>query len=221
MRRISARHCADWFAGSRTLQAIAYWHSKRGTPVAKRPRTRRALSHHAEGHRPWWGGERIRTSTYDFVPTKSTPRTAIIDSRRKGQQTFWRKYGIGEMACLESNNTTHWKAGSSRCFAGQSNRPGRGRLVRRDLMVEDSSVDKLVRRTKSPHAFGYAFPRSAQQESLSRRSIRRINAVWNSGSTSVTALDNGLKSGSGGHAKRIRPYVPSSSPANERASLSG
>ena len=34
-------------------------------------------------------------------------------------------------------------------------------------MAEDLSVDKLVRTTKSPHACGYAFPRSAQQESLS------------------------------------------------------
>jgi hypothetical protein len=43
------------------------------------------------------------------------PNTATIDSRRKGQRTFWQNDGIGAIACLESNNS-----------AAQTNRPRRG-----------------------------------------------------------------------------------------------
>jgi hypothetical protein len=39
---------ADWFAGSRTLQAIAYWHSKEGHLLPSVP--------------AWWGAERIYTA---------------------------------------------------------------------------------------------------------------------------------------------------------------
>ena len=163
MRRISARHRADWFAGSRTLQAIAYWHSKRGTPVAKRPRTRRALSHHAEGHRPWWGGERIRTSTYDFVQPNRRPELQLLIRIEKGNRPS------GE--CMASERWRVWRATTRHTgrpavrvasLAKQTTQTGGG-WFRRDLMVEDSSVDKLVRTTKSPSTCGYAFPRSARQ----------------------------------------------------------
>ena len=85
----------------------------------------------------------IRDDCLLLGSNQSTPRTLQLLIRAEDRQrTFWRNYGIGAIACLESNNRPTGRPAGRVASLPKQTAPGAGSLGRRGLMLAGSGGEQ-------------------------------------------------------------------------------